>query len=133
MNFFIIKNTGDILTAAEANAVSQMITAPAAPTVARTIGVAGTLTLTSAVVVTREADSVTFFIKSNWVASVTGVVVIAITPPVGWSVNAATVSNVITASVIPKAVAELFVNQFYLDSVAAQGTDFSFRVRITKD
>lgn len=133
MNFFATKNTGDILTAAEANAVSQMITAPAAPTVARTIGVTGTLTFTSATLLTREADSVTFFIKSNWVASATGVVVVAITPPSGWSVSAVTASNVITATAVPKSVAELFINQFYLDSVSAQSTDYSFRVRITKD
>ena len=100
MNFFAVKNTGDILTAAEVNALSQMITAPTTPTLGVTAGQAGVLNLASAIVTTRTPDTVTWELIHNWTpsATTTAFTAFAITIPSGWSVGSVSVGSVTFAA-----------------------------------
>ena len=114
-NLIGVKNTGDILTAGEINSISQMITAPAAPVIARAGGVTGTPTLTVATVTVRTPDSVGYYLEYDVTTGAAGAMQVTITPPALWTIQMQSPGAYLTASSLPQPVASLpngFLVQF---------------------
>ena len=94
-NLIGIKTTGDILTAAEINAITQMLTAPTAPTIAYSGGQTGTLALVAATVRTRTPDQATYALEYNWTptAVTTAWTQFFMTGPALWGIAHLTVNS----------------------------------------
>lgn len=100
-NLIIVKNTGEVLTATEVNAITQMITAPAAPSMAFNAGVAGFPTLQSAVVTARTPDTVTYFIVYSVTPGAAGAGYYGFFPPTGWTTQSISYGAIIASSGMP--------------------------------
>ena len=84
MNLIGIKNTGDVLTAAEVNAIGQGITAPAAPTLTRVGGATGNPVFSSSAVIERTANMVLYKLVYTVTPGATGYAEHQIAFPSGW-------------------------------------------------
>ena len=100
MNLIGVKVTGDILTAAEVNAISQMITAPTTPTIVYSSGQTGTLTLSAAALRSRTSDSAAYVLEYNWTPAATTIVftTFSVVAPAGWTAQITSVGTSTAAS-----------------------------------
>lgn len=100
MNLIGVKVTGDILTAAEVNAISQMIAAPTTPTITFASGQTGTLALSAATLRSRTSDSAAYVLEYNWTpaATTTAFSAFNVVAPAGWTAQITSVGTSTAAS-----------------------------------